>query len=169
MSFTTFDVHGPYPVPWHHYYRKRHITERCPEFWTDETKRLHSKLGCYAFGIRAGRGIRLTYIGLTTRQTFSKECFTKHKVRAHYDRALKSVKRGTPVLLFLTARNARRTPKNRIAELETFLIQTCLAKGVKLTNIRKRGHIACGIAGVTPKAKGRPKAESALLRRATRL
>lgn len=69
MSFTQFTVHGPYAVPpscLYKYYGYWQIVKGAVSFWTDSgAKALEHRKGCYAFGIKAGRSIRLIYVGLT--------------------------------------------------------------------------------------------------------
>jgi len=174
MSFTQFTVYGPYPIPlscryrFHGYWRVR---EGARSFWADaEAKALQDRKGCYAFGVRTGGGITLTYVGLTVVQTFGKECFTKHKVSEHYNPALRRRKRkkGTPVLYFVVAPRGK-TPSLRIPQVESFLIQTCVTNGIEVTNQRKRGEYAWGIGGISPRARGRPADPAAGLRKALRI
>lgn len=157
MSFTQFIVHGPFAVPpscKYRYYGYWRIREGAADFWKQEgAQNLRDKKGCYAFGVRAGRGIRLTYVGLTVDQTFGSECFTRHKVREHYNPALRKKKKGTALLYFVVAPKGK-TPTSRIPQVETFLIQTCVANGVTVTNQRKRGpmHGASRVSRPKPKA-----------------
>jgi hypothetical protein len=162
MGATQFTVEGPFDVPSSLRGATKHISAGCNAFWKQHPA-LAPRKGCYAFGIRSGGGIRLTYVGLTTRQSFKGECFARHKVEDHYNPELKLQAHGTPVLFLIVAPQVK-TPKRRISELETFLINTCVANGIHLTNKRKRGGKAWTVAGVVPRAQGRPPAAATALR-----
>jgi hypothetical protein len=172
MSFTQFLVHGPIAIPAeckYRYYGYWRIREGASQFWKlEDAAKLRDRKGCYVFGVRAGRGIRITYVGLTIKQTFGTECFTRHKVKNHYNVGLRKRKNGTAVMFFVVAPKGK-TPSLRIPQVETFLIQSCVANGVSVTNERKRGYFAWGITGISPKARGRPQESAALLRKSMKM
>lgn len=171
MSFTQFTVHGPIAIPAeckYRYYGYWRIREGASQFWNlDEAADLKDRKGCYVFGVRAGKGIRISYVGLTV-ANFKQECFTRHKVQSHYNPSLRKRKNGTPIMYFVVAPRGK-TPSLRIPQLESFLIQACVANGMKVTNQRKRGEFAWGITGISPRAQGRPPDPAASLRKALRL
>ncbi len=102
-----FTVHGEYKIP-----RYQGIVDReaLDDFWLDvdaDVPGLPYAIGCYVFGVKAGRGIRPWYVGRATSRVFRRECFAHHKL-THYNRVLAG-RRGTPCLYLLS----QITPKNR--------------------------------------------------------
>jgi hypothetical protein len=102
---------------------------------------LSESVGCYIFGIRAGKGILPWYVGLAEKQSFRKECFTPHKLN-HYNQSIAN-RKGTPVLTLIskwTEGNRYAKPSgnghNDIRFLETMLISHCIQRNSNLQNIR---------------------------------
>lgn len=119
------------------------------EFWktVDATQHgLSNAVGCYIFGVRAGKGIKPWYVGKTEKTSFRKEAWTPHKLLI-YSEGLQLLKKGTPVLYFI----AKRTKGTRFAKpgkngisainaLEVLLIGTCLLRNSRLLNKRTTKH-----------------------------
>ena len=100
------------------------------------------------------------YVGLAAKQTFRAECSTPDKVRK-INRALESVGKGAPVLLFLTVENPRTLlAKHRyraIHLLETELIRWCVTRNDQLINVKKvRPTLQPFIQGVLRSGPGKP-------------
>ena len=171
MVHTSFEVHGPFSIPTEQVGVGWKVRTGCPDFWKDPSARkLAGRRGCYVFGMRAAKGIRLSYVGRTTRQTFDKECFTIHKTGEHYNPALNAVEKGTPVLFLIAAPKTKGKPNGRrIADLEDFLIQTATGNGTELTNIRGIDAKSWGIAGVVRSGQGKPSKPAAALKKALKL
>ena len=115
------------------------VDEYCPG--------LSDAVGCYIFGIRAGRGVRPWYVGKTERASFRKEVFTPHKL-VLYGEALNEVRKGTAMLYFIakstpTGKFRRPTSGNvpAIGALEELLIGTALQKNPNLLNKRTTKHL----------------------------
>ena len=150
-----FDVHGPFKVPITKGGNHGYIPINCPQFWTqDGMANYADKKGCYVFAIRAAKGYRPIYVGMT-KATFQDECFTSHKIAQHYTPALADTGKGTPVM-FLLVIDTKKGPANKkiIKNLETFLIQTGVAKNPELSNIQNRPEADWGIKGVLRGGKG---------------
>jgi hypothetical protein len=149
---------------------------RCAEFWETAERcetGLSKAVGCYIFGIRAGKGIKPWYVGMTDRQGFKGECWTPDKLN-RYNEALNRHKKGTAVLYLI----ARRTKGGRFAKprkngigdvraLENLLIGTCLSRNRKLLNVKKtkhpRGIVVPGYMNEQPGARSRAARELARL------
>src|SRR6266540_1555288 len=114
------------------------------EIWA-AVEKLHPGLagaiGCYIFGIRAGRGVLPWYVGMTKRKDFKFETWQPRTLLA-----LNSVlngRKGAPVL-YLIAKHTPRTGTyarpgklhTSIAQLEELLIGVCLLRNPKLLNRR---------------------------------
>lgn len=114
-------------------------------FWndveTDGEEGLPDAVGCYVFGIRAGKGTVPWYVGLAEKQSFKLECFSPHKLN-HFNNAI-AKKKVTPIILFI----ARCTSSDRFSRpsangyidiriLETMLIGLAVKRNPYLLNIR---------------------------------
>jgi hypothetical protein len=114
-------------------------------FWSQVDIQLEANLsdgiGCYIFSIRAGRGVLPWYVGLAERQSFSRECFTAHKIN-HYNNAIAD-RAGRPLLTLI----AKYSPGQRLISatgsehrdiqfLEGMLLSTCLRRNPDLYNKR---------------------------------
>lgn len=126
------------------------------QFWEDNPS-LMDKRGVYVFGIRTGRAIVPTYVG-KTEGTFGGEALEPHKRSDHYNEALHTYERGTPVLFFLVyPTQAGALNKTAIDDLETALIAECVRVNPDgMTNMRKKPQIpSWSIQGVF-RTRGRP-------------
>lgn len=160
----TFRVHGPFKIP-----RKgktnRHIEPGCPDFWKNsKVGLLANECGCYLFAIQAAKGFRPVYVG-KTKNSFKNECFTFHKIAAHYQPALEG--KGTPIM-FMLALERRKGPINKraIGQVELFLIQTAVAKNHRLSNVQGTKQEKWEITGVIRGGKGKVSAAARLFRKA---
>ncbi len=163
-----FVVWGPFKIRTASRSHQRYVD--CAGFWeSPDLRDLAGCKGCYAFGVRAGRGINLKYIGKAAKTTFRSECFVPHKLGL-YKKALKS-RNGTPVMFLVVATRPRRGAVStaRIDALERFLIQTAVSKGIDLLNERRRGEEDWIIGGVVRAERGRPIGPARKLRSALRL
>lgn len=173
-----FVIRGPYEIPCERLAAGRIIhSSHGVRFWEKAgvaELELRGKIGCYLYALRAGNGYTPFYAGKTT-AGFGQECFTDGKLK-HYNRALASVKAGTPVLFFVTPdRNARPT-KNKnslvakaIGEIEKHLIQLASAanpSGLLNTQNVKR---TWGIRGMHRGLGGKGNRASAAFRRTLNL
>jgi hypothetical protein len=171
---TQFNYHGPFVIP----FLKTRVGGRLisPQanskaiktFWTDVTKAtklpLETHIGCYIFGMKAGRGITPHYIGKTT-ANFQQEVFGLHQIH-RYNTALSNAKKGTPVMFFVECRvntSAKVTTRKEIGQLEKFLINLGFMVN---PNIQNTQHVnqqpIWGIEGVVRSTKGRPSKNAAL-------
>lgn len=150
---TTFSVVGPRNVPVYQGRAGRTITDdNVHAFWKDNTD-LATRRGCYVFGIRAGKGWTLAYVGKATK-SFKQEVFQHHKL-TRYQQFLADYRKGTPILFFVIAPVKQGAPNSvHIGELEEFLIQTGLAANPELLNIKGTKAEEWGIGGVLRGGKG---------------
>jgi hypothetical protein len=136
-----YTIHGPFRVHKH----KGLVDQRKQakrNFWeeVEEVERgLPSACGCYLFAIKAAKGIRPWYVGLTRKKTFENECFATHKINI-YNQALTG-RKGTPLLFLIARRTGKgkfsRLSKNGyrdIAYLEGIMIGAVLNKNRHLMN-----------------------------------
>jgi len=114
-------------------------------------------VGCYIFGVRAGKGIVPLYAG-QSKVTFKTECFTYHKLH-RYGKALAKRRIGTPVMFFLVKEQGSSAC---IDDVEAFLIQNALVKNPDLANVHRK---AWCITGVLRSGKGPPSRSARHLRR----
>ena len=138
-----YEVHGPLKLPRNRNRLLPPQKKQLNKFWdTVDTQHpgLAEACGCYLFGIRAGRGLRIWYVGQANRQSFRHECLTLSKI-ALYNDAIAS-RTGTPVI-FLVARRTRSDrayskPSRRgfrdIAFLEDYFIGAALVRNDQLLN-----------------------------------
>ncbi len=140
---TMFDVYGPYEIPLG---KNRSLPpEKREKFWTDH-KDIAERKGCYVFAMQT-RGLTPYYVGMTVR-SFEKEALNDRNV-ANFVMPTISERKGTPVLLFLTAPE-KKGPINRghIRKLEKFLIRQSLLVNLDLKNSKSKKTSEWGIKGV---------------------
>lgn len=141
-------IDGPYALP---RLENNGSIPRSKKDWTkwwkevvDPSWGVSSACGVYVFGIRAGGGTKVYYVGKANRQSFRSEASSVAKV-AVYNECLGYVDKGTPVLFFV----ARCTPNNEYCRpartkaghkdidfLETFLMAAALRRNRDLANVR---------------------------------
>jgi hypothetical protein len=113
------------------------------KLWEEVDEKRHglsNTIGCYVFGIRAGKGVKPWYVGKAEKSSFRKETLADHKL-LKYVLALQNRARGTPVIYLLaketTGGRLAKSGKNgsrSIQALEEMLIGTCLLRNSKLLN-----------------------------------
>lgn len=149
-----FHVHGPVDIPYART-KKRGIKtfpyDKRKEFW-EQNEGLEDKMGCYIFGIRAGLGTKPHYVG-EAKEGFKQECFTPHKLEK-YDDAMKSLKKGTPVMFFVYLKG--KTGKRYIHQLEDFLIENARTRNPNVQNINGGKPPHWGIEGVLRSKSKKP-------------
>lgn len=160
---TMFKVHGPFDVPLQAGVKSKMITEDLSSFWQG-CPTMKSQVGCYVFGIRAGKGLTPLYVGKTT-NSFEKECFTAHKIN-HYNYGLAPYLKGTPVMFFVSYPNKKgKTNASDIKDLEDFLIQVGRTINPDLRNIRGIKAPGWGIKGVIRGGKGKANSSETAFKR----
>lgn len=106
-----YRIFGPYEIPREYGDSKRRIDkEDIDKFWSGVGTRLANACGCYVFSIKTKSREKPWYVGKANKQSFSKECFTSHKL-VHYHAALDK-SNGIPMMYFL----ARYSDTNRISK-----------------------------------------------------
>lgn len=158
-----FSCHGPFLVPTTKKKVGKEISKKnVEEFWT-ENNAYKNAVGCYIFGMRAGRGITPVYVGKATKG-FVQEIFSADKLNK-YRSALSDYMRGNPVLFFLNCPTKKGpTNFNYIKELEKILIQQASLSNPKLINIHHKKIPAWGIAGVLRSDTKKPSKSAASVR-----
>lgn len=157
---TQFTTHGPFVVPTIKLAGGRSITkaEICA-FW-EKNPDYKGCVGCYVFGMRAGKGITPLYVGKATKN-FGQEAFAHHKL-SKYLPALTSYRRGTPVIFFVVYPPKKGTTNlTHIGALEKFLIQQGVAANPLLLNISHAKVPAWGIAGILRSETKKPSKAAA--------
>jgi hypothetical protein len=150
-----YSIHGPFVIERIKNKKKKKTivddsNEAKKRFWGGISKNndtgLRSACGCYLFAVKAGKGFKPWYVGLT-KHSFE-ECFYPHKIGI-YNKALVKCGRGTPVL-FLISRLTKETgnfvkaSKNGhrdINFLENMLIAAAIAKNPDLMNIQNTKYL----------------------------
>ncbi len=103
-----YKIHGPYEIPLQEGEFKRRIDKKDIEkFWNSADAGLEGACGVYVFSIEKNSQEKPWYVGKAKNQSFSKECFTSHKI-VRYHEALE-ISKGTPMMYFLV----RMTPDKR--------------------------------------------------------
>ncbi len=130
------------------------------EFWAAEKhKPFQRKRGIYIFGVQAGRGYKPLYVGKATK-SFRQECFTPHKLH-HYVAGLSDVRRGSPVLFFISASgNKNHVSVKVVEEVERAMIQFAILKNPDLRNVKNTRPHNWSIRGLIRSNCGRPPSEA---------
>ncbi|MCL2831438.1 MAG: hypothetical protein FWD77_12000 [Betaproteobacteria bacterium] len=151
----SFTVKGPFDVPAPKHAVARHISaEEGKQFWGEHPD-LADECGCYLFAFRASQGYKPIYVGKATK-SFSQEVFASHKLDK-YNQGLVSIKKGTPVLFFVSLDKTRgRINESAIDEVESFLIQSGIVANKSLLNSRKTKVESWSISGVVRAGAGQP-------------
>ncbi len=139
-----FEVYGPYEVERAGNGLVAATADDRREYWQwveDDVPGLPDACGCYIFAIQASRGTLPWYIGKAERQSFSKECFSSHKIN-HYNNAIVG-RKGKPVLFFLPQvtnkarfRKPTTTVRKAIGELESLLIGMAISRNPSILNTK---------------------------------
>ena len=152
---TEFQVVGPFGIPVYRGASGRIIRKEDGEEFFKTHQGYGDRVGCYVFGMRAGRGITPVYVGKTNRR-FLAECFTSDKL-TKYNRCLVDYLRGTPVMFFVVLPKKRGVDnKAHIKELEEFLIQAGVAANPDLLNVKGTKKAEWSIIGVLRTGRGKP-------------
>jgi hypothetical protein len=163
-----FYVEGPCEVPCDRLPQGKMVSEDQADFW-HKHRGLAGKRGCYNFCMKAGRGITPIYVG-KTKKNFEQEVFALHKVGGHYQRALLSYRRGTPVLFFLALPSKQGKPNSKIiGELEKYLIATASLVNPDLSNRTHNKAPKWGIKGVLRSTPGKIGIETQIFRKMMRM
>lgn len=156
-------------------------------FWDDvvESPRqrgaegLSHACGCYLYGLRAGGGIRIHYVGQANKQSFRKEALHPTK-QVLYNEAYMSQDAGSPVLFLI----ARMTPGARsfsapttarkgyreIDFLEDYLMAAALARNPGLLNRQGLAMLRnIQLPGILNHQGGNPGRAATLVKKALRL
>jgi hypothetical protein len=173
-----FEVYGPFDLT-------RGDTGLIPSkkrehwaFWdtvAEEEPNLPQACGCYVFGVRAGGGTRIWYVGQAQKQTFEQECLSASKINA-YNEALFETERGTPVLFllprmtkggrFCKVKRAKNGSKD-ISFLEDYLLASALRANPDLMNVKGTKYLQrLQVAGLLNPKPGKPSEAAIQLRRA---
>lgn len=157
----TFRVEGPFEIPVMKGAMGRVIDKDARSRFWEQYATLGSEMGCYVFGIRAGKGILPVYVG-QAKNTFAQECLADHKL-THYNAEI-ARRRGTPVLFFV-ARDGGTSGalETCLDHVEHFLIQVAVERNPELANVRR---VEWSIQGVFRSDSGRTSDAARLLRRA---
>ena len=153
---TQFTCHGPFPIPTAKLPAGKGITSaQIKAFW-GQNPDYSAEVGCYVFGMKAGKGITPLYVGKATK-SYSQEVFASHKL-TKYLHALAAYKKGTPVMFFVAYPSNKKGAANlkHIAALEKFLIQQAAVSNPLLLNINHVSVPAWGISGVLRSATKKP-------------
>ncbi len=144
-----FTIHGPFKIK-----KDGNRIEKKDNkgFWEDaekedkEGEKLSKACGCYLFAVQASKGYTPWYIGQTSKNSFSKECFGPHQLNAYNGAIAK--RKGTPVLFLIAERTKNKkfsrpsiNHKEHLKFLETLLIGTAFKKNKKIKNISKTQFI----------------------------
>jgi hypothetical protein len=171
-----YEIYGPFEIEQSD---QRLIPSRRRDhraFWErveEEEPGLSDACGCYVFGVRAGGGIRVWYVGQAQKQPFGIECLSASKINA-YNEAVFETDKGTPVLFLLP----RLTPKGRfcrttnshgghtdIGFLEDYLLASALRTNPRLKNIKGTKYLqSLHVAGLINPKPGKPGNSAILLR-----
>jgi len=157
---THLHIEGPFDMGYESNGRAKQIRKSdATDFWNSpKVKHLKRKQGCYIFAMRAGQGYTPWYVGKASKG-FDQESFTDHK-RNHYNKALFSGKKGSPVLFFVCPQDKKKkVPASVLTEMEKELIQYALTKNPDLCNIQgTRNPPQWTIKGVIRSGRGRSTA-----------
>lgn len=141
-----FTIHGPFDMIRNKTTslidRDNHAVKSFWEIVDKEVNGLSLGCGCYVFATRAGKGTTPWYVGMSSRQSFAKECFASHKINIYND--VIAGQKGTPILFLI----AKRTDGDKFVKpstnrqediyyLETLLIGATIEKNSDLMNIKK--------------------------------
>ena len=95
-----YKIYGPYEIPMQRgEFKKRIDKEDIDEFWRSVDPGLEDACGVYIFSIEKNSKEKPWYVGKAQNQSFSRECFTHHKIIQYHEALEKS--KGTPMMYFL--------------------------------------------------------------------
>ena len=149
-----FKVIGPFAVPFTRNPGGKLISdEDVVAFWKLHGK--HSKRrGCYAFGMRTGKGAMPGYVGKTSK-TLKKEVFGLHQLNK-YHQFMTEYEKGRPILFFVIAPKSAGPPNSKkIREVEKYLINLAMTRNPTLRNKQDTDIPRWGIQGIVRGKKGK--------------
>jgi hypothetical protein len=114
--------------------RKTIDTNCLAEFWNKIGA--GNRRGVYVFGVRAAKGWKPLYVGQAKKQTFKARIGQHVKTDGDFNRMLKRVKKGTPVLFLIGRTGKGRKSNSAIDELEIEFINYAFARNKNLHNDR---------------------------------
>ncbi len=153
---TQFICHGPLKFPTTKQNVGRTISKtNISEFWSLAAS-MANYVGCYVFGIRAGKGMTPLYVGRATKG-FAQEAFAADKL-VKYQLGLSHYKKGTPILFFLYEPPLKKGKANlaHIKALEKLLIQQGALANPHLINVHHNKIPKWGISGVMRSTTKKP-------------
>jgi ribosomal protein L30/L7E len=115
--------------------RRRIDTDSLEKFWHEVGHDFKPNPGVYVFAIKASRGWKPLYVGLT-HQTFEKR-IKKHMQAGSFDRFLKGISKGQPYLFLIGRTGKGRQNRKAINTLELDYINHCFVKNKNLHNRRR--------------------------------
>ena len=148
---TNFKVYGPYLIPYENFKYGRHISRKYVEkegFW--EENELEEDVGCYIFSMKT-KNFTPYYVGKTA-DWFKGECFSNDKV--HKYNGVLTKRKGKPYMFFLVPEYKTNLPKNKIKDLESFLIHQAYTVNSELINSYGKNEFEWTIGGVMRGGKG---------------
>ena len=117
--------------------------EAAERFWTEHPD-VADAVGCYVFGVRAGKGYLPLYVGKAS-VAFRREAFEDKKL-THYNTALLHRAKGTPVMFFVIRESGPlRSLDSCLGHIEHFLIQVACEKNPDLRNIHRLEYRILGV------------------------
>jgi hypothetical protein len=142
-----FQPQGPFKVP-----TKNRMIDRSalPEFW-DEMDRVCPELpgarGCYIFVLKAGRGAKPWYVGLSAKGCFKGEVLAHHKIVLMNEMMVG--RKGTLLVYLLghmtPSGRFRKKPiggkSNQVRFMENALISMCLRRNPDLLNKKQTAYL----------------------------
>ena len=154
-----FIVAGPFDVPLQPDVRKAKLIDRAKAKSLTAQSDGFARRGCYVFGIRAGKGARPIYVGMTMSQNLIAEAFNERNVNLVNDYINRQ--KGNPVIYIVYQKAGRGGPaKNCIPEIEEFLVARCAKRNPKLINVHMNKKASWSIAGVINSGSGKPSASA---------
>jgi len=156
-----FIVAGPFDVPLQPGVRKAKLIDRAAAKSLAGQSDGFLRRGCYVFGIRAGKGARPIYVGMTKSQNLITEAFNEknvNRVNEYINR-----QKGNPVVYIVYQKAGKGGPaKNCIPAIEGFLIARCAKRNPQLINVHMNKKASWSIAGVVNAGSGKPSAAAAM-------
>ncbi len=151
---TWFFISKPLKIPTSRGGKKKvkYISSPAEIFWSQYTD-YEDYMGCYVFGIRAGKGVTPYYVGKATK-SFKQEIFTSGKL-IKYNKALIEATVGTPVMFLIIYPSKKgKVNKPHIEQLEKYLIQLGISKNRDLANIQGIKQPRWGVKNIVRSGQG---------------
>jgi hypothetical protein len=104
--------------------------------WEEIGVEYKRKSGVYVFGMRASKGAKPLYVGMTMDQSFGDRIY-QHVYHGTFNRYMKGIKRGTPCLFVIGRVGKGRRSTDAIYALELEFINYCFSKNKRLHNRRR--------------------------------